>query len=272
MKDLKYHILLVNDDGIDLPGLWAAAEALSKIAYVTVAAPKQQWSGAGRSHPTTSDGVIKVQKLPVNGEDWTAYAVGGSPAQTVVHAIFELCPRQPDLVVSGINYGENAGSSVTASGTVGAALEAASVGIPSLAVSLEVVKKYQLTYSTKIDFSGAKHFTRLFAEMMLNTSLPDDVDLLKIEIPCDANEVTPWRLTRLSRTPYYKLSIKPRDTLDEPIYIEYDVDMDLSRLEKDGDSYAIRVDRVVAVTPMSVDFTSRVKMSDLDRLLRKTTR
>lgn len=269
MKESKNHILLVNDDGIDSPGLWAAAEALSKIAYVTVAAPKQQWSGAGRSHPTTSDGRIKVKKLPVNGEDWTAYAVGGSPAQTVVFALQELCPRQPDLVVSGINYGENAGSGVTASGTVGAALEAATIGIPALAVSLEVVKEFQLTYSTQIDFKSAKYFTCLFAEKLLNHQMPHDVDLLKIEIPCDAIENTPWRITRLSRKPYYKLTVQPRKNLEDPVRIDYDVDTTTTDLEKDGDSYAILVDRVVAVTPMSVDFTSRTNLPDLDRLLRK---
>jgi len=268
MKDSNYHILLVNDDGIDSPGLWAAAEALSKIAYVTVAAPKQQWSGAGRSHPTTSDGRIKVKKLPVNGEDWTAYAVGGSPAQTVVFAIQELCPRRPDIVVSGINYGENAGSGVTASGTVGAALEAATIGIPALAVSLEVVKEFQLTYSTQIDFSSAKYFTCLFANKLLKQKMPHDVDLLKIEIPMDATQETPWRITRLSRKPYYKLTVQPRKNLEDPVRIDYDVDTSTKDLEKDGDSYAILVDRVVAVTPMSVDFTSRVSMNDLDHLLR----
>jgi 5'-nucleotidase len=269
MKETKYHVLLVNDDGIKSPGLFAAAEALSQISYVTVAAPREQWSGAGRSHPLSSDGMIKVKKLPVNGEDWVTYAVGGSPAQTVVHAIHELCPRRPDLVVSGINYGENAGSGVTASGTVGAALEAASMGIPALAISLEVHRDFQLSYSTEIDFSAAKHFTRLFAEKMLTTPLPHDVDLLKVEVPDTATPDTPWRMTRLSRRPYYKLTIRPRQSLEEPVHIDYDVDKNTFDLEPDGDNYAILVDRLVAVTPMSVDFTSRVTLSELEGLLRK---
>ena len=269
MKDAKYHVLLVNDDGIKSPGLFAAAEALSQISYVTVAAPRVQWSGAGRSHPLSSDGRIKVKKLPVNGEDWDTYAVGGSPAQTVVHAIHELCPRRPDLVVSGINYGENAGSGVTASGTVGAALEAASMGIPALAISLEVHRDYQLSYSTSINFSVAKYFTKLFAEKMLTHPMPYDVDLLKVEVPENATPETPWRITRLSRRPYYKLTIRHRDNLAEPVHIDYDVDKNTFDLETDGDNYAILVDRVVAVTPMSVDFTSRVALNDLDGLLRQ---
>jgi 5'-nucleotidase len=89
----KYQILLTNDDGIKSPGLWAAAEALSDLGYVTVAAPRDQSSGMGRSLPSTSDGVIRPEVLNVCGKDWTVYAVGGSPAQAVLHAFFEICPR-----------------------------------------------------------------------------------------------------------------------------------------------------------------------------------
>ncbi len=133
----KYQILLTNDDGIQSPGLWTAAGALSNLGYVHVVAPRDQFSGAGRSMPSNSDGVIKPQQMRVNEKDWTVYAVGGTPAQTVQHAILEILPERPDLVVAGINYGENLGTGVTVSGTVGAALEGASLGIPSLAISLE---------------------------------------------------------------------------------------------------------------------------------------
>jgi 5'-nucleotidase len=268
MNNSKYHILLVNDDGINSPGLWAAAETLSDLAYVTVAAPRIQWSGAGRSHPTSSDGVIKTQTLNVHDKEWTVYAVGGSPAQTVIHAIAEICPQRPDLVVSGINYGENAGIGVTASGTVGAALEAASMGIPALAVSLEVVSSLQLTYSREIDFTGAKYFTALFAQKMLDKQMPPDVDILKLEIPDDASETTPWKITRLDRQPYYRLSIKPRLDKEKPVRIDYEVDRDISRLSPDSDNHALLVDRVVAVTPLSIDFTSRVNFEELEKSLK----
>jgi len=79
----KKQILLTNDDGIRSPGLWAAAEALSELGYVTVAAPREQSSGMGRSLPSTSDGIINMEKVQVNGQEWTVYAVGGSPAQAV---------------------------------------------------------------------------------------------------------------------------------------------------------------------------------------------
>jgi 5'-nucleotidase len=74
-------ILLTNDDGIRSPGLWAAAEALSAVGYVTVAAPREQSTGMGRSMPTTSDGAIHEEQVSVGGKTWTVYAVGGTPAQ-----------------------------------------------------------------------------------------------------------------------------------------------------------------------------------------------
>src|SRR5512137_2566736 len=154
----KCQILLTNDDGIRSPGLWAAAETLSDLGYVTVAAPREQSSGMGRSLPSTSDGIIRPEVLTVCGRDWTVYAVGGSPAQAVLHALLEIMPKRPDLVVSGINYGENVGTGVTISGTVGAAMEAAAMGLPALAMSLETDTSHHFTYSRQVDFAVSAYF------------------------------------------------------------------------------------------------------------------
>ena len=154
----KKQILLTNDDGINSPGIWAAAHALSKLGFVTLAAPREQYSGAGRSLPLNSDGIITPTILSIGGQEWTCYAVGGSPAQVVLHSVLEIMPEKPDLVVSGINYGENIGHSVTMSGTVGAAFEGAAMGIPSLAVSLQIMSEDYLTYHKDIDFSTAGLF------------------------------------------------------------------------------------------------------------------
>ena len=123
-------ILITNDDGVHSKGLWAAAEALAALGEVLVVAPEEEQSSTGRSLPRSSLGRIRKVEAEVNGQMVTGYSVHGSPAQTVQHALLELVPRPPDLVVSGINYGENIGTSVTISGTVGAAFEAAAFGIP----------------------------------------------------------------------------------------------------------------------------------------------
>src|SRR5574340_1621979 len=162
----KCNILLTNDDGIQSPGLWAAAGALSELGYVTVVAPREQSSGMGRSLPNVSDGIITRMMIRVNDQDWPVFAVGGSPAQAVLHGILEVMEEKPALVVSGINYGENLGLGVTVSGTVGATMEAAALGYPALAMSLQADASYHLSYSEEIDFSAAAYFTTYFARLL----------------------------------------------------------------------------------------------------------
>lgn len=266
----KPQILLTNDDGIQSPGLWAAAGALSDLGFVHVTAPRDQFSGAGRSLPITSDGLISAQIMTVNDQDWTVYAVGGTPAQAVLHAVLEILPVKPDLVVSGINYGENVGTGITISGTVGAALEAAAVGIPSLAISLETDPIHHHSYSAEVDFSTAAYFAAYFGRLLLERRLPPDVDVLKVDVPGDAAMDTPWEVTRVSRARYYEPMRPERQSWDQPARVGYRLDGDPSQDVVDSDVYALRVKRVVSVTPLSLDMTSRVDLKEFEKGLRKT--
>ncbi len=265
----KPQILLTNDDGIRSPGLWAAAASLSDLGFVTVTAPRDQSSGMGRSLPNTSDGIIRLEQVQVNGQEWSVHAVGGSPAQSVLYGVLEVLKFKPDLVVSGINYGENVASGVTISGTVGAAMEAASLGIPALAVSLETDSKYHLSYSNDVNFTVAADFARRFARLLLEMKFPPDVNLLKVDVPWDATSDTPWQLTRVSRQRYYEPMAPERKSWNEPALIGY---REAGRLEdepEDTDVYVLRKKRWVSVSPLSLDLTSRVDFSELDDLLRK---
>lgn len=114
---------------------------------MNVAAPRDQSSGAGRSLPCSSDSTIHPEQVCVNGKISTVHTVGGTPAQAVLHAVMEILPHKPELVVSGIEYGENVGSGVTVPGMVGAALKAAGLGIPVLAMFLETEQAQHLSYS-----------------------------------------------------------------------------------------------------------------------------
>lgn len=268
MSATKPQILLTNDDGILSPGLWAAAASLSRLGFVTVTAPRDQASGMGRSLPNTSDGIIEEKRVQVNGQEWTVYSIGGSPAQTVLYGTLEIMKFKPDLVVSGINYGENVGSGVTVSGTVGAALEAASMEIPAIAVSLEAAPEYHLTYSEDLSFLVAAEFTYQFAQMLLDKKFPEDVEVLKIDVPSDATMDTPWQLTRLSRQRYYEPTAPQRAIWSEPGLIGY---REAGRLhdEPEGtDVHALRKKRWVSVTPLSLDLTSRVNFPELDAFMR----
>lgn len=269
MDSERKQILLTNDDGIESPGLWAAAEALSKLGFVTVAAPAQQFSGAGRSHPIHSEGSIAPRQLQIGHQIWTAYAVGGSPAQSVVYAVLDLLPKPPDLIVSGINYGENIGHSITSSGTVGAALEGAAFGIPALAVSLQITDGNYLGYSTDVPFTAAAYFTQLFAQRVLDDGLPLDVHVLKIDVPAGATQDTPWRVVRQAMQPYYVPRTHRSGPLEGPGLIDYDVVHGPGISQPGTDAHALAVEGLVAVTPLSLDMTSRVPLDLLDSMLRK---
>lgn len=262
-------ILLTNDDGILSPGLWAAAAALAKLGFVTIAAPRQQSSGMGRSLPATSDGIINEEILQVGGQSWKAYAVGGSPAQAVLHALLEILPQKPDLVVSGINYGENVATGITISGTVGAAMEAAANGFPALAVSLETDKAHHLSYSAEINFSSAAQFTARFAQAILEHGLPAGMDLLKIDVPAEATPQTPWVWTRLSRQRYYQPTRPERASWLEAGTPGYELAPNLTAEAEDSDVFTLLKKRLVSVTPLTLDFTARVKPAELARVFGK---
>jgi 5'-nucleotidase len=269
VKNEKPQILLTNDDGIRSPGLWSAAEVLSTLGFVTVVAPREQQSGSGRSMPGHSDGIIREEEVEIRGKRWKVYAVGATPAQAIQYAILEVMPVKPDLVVSGINFGENVGSGITISGTVGAAMEGAAMGVPSMAVSLEVDLSQHLSYTDEIDFAVAAYFTCVFGRQLLGGVNMTDVDVLKIDVPADATEETPWKLTRLSRVPYFRAMKPKRQDFSEEGQLRYIRLDEEEQLEPGSDSYALRVERVVAVTPISLDLTSRIDFNDLDQLLRK---
>ena len=261
-------ILVTCDDGINSPGLRAAVGSALHLGEALISAPGEQQTSSGRSQPPSFDGAIHEVEYVVDGRRVPAYTVCGSPAQAVLYALMEIVPCQPALCISGINFGENVGSGITVSGTVGAALEAADLGVPSLAVSLETDKAYHYTYSDDLDFRVAAYFTRLFGERMLAHRMPPDVDLLKVEVPSDATPNTPWRMTRISRQRYYRALPTNRRSLAEKRRLDYEMVFDRATLEPDSDIHALRIDRVVSVSPVSLDMTSRVALEQVEQLLK----
>lgn len=197
-------ILITNDDGIYSPGLKAVAEAMLNVGDILIAAPHEQQTSMGRGRPRSeAAGLIRRIALELKGESHPAYAILGSPAQCVGHAIAEILPlvgRTASLCVSGINYGENVGFSLTASGTAGAAYEAAAFGLPALAVSVETSMEMHHgdTYGV-LDWVAASHFAELFAAKVLKNGLPEAVAPLNINVPSSADSQTPVRFTANTR-------------------------------------------------------------------------
>lgn len=256
-------ILITNDDGIDSPGLHAAAEAVADLAELLIVAPTSQRTGAGRSYPPVLDKNIYPVEVPLNGRGQPGFKADFAPAQAVIAAVLELAQRPIDLCISGINFGENLGSTVTSSGTVGAAIEAACFDIPALAVSLETPNEFHTRYSSEIDFSAAAYFTRYFAQQILCRGLPPKVDFLKIDVPSTATPQTRWRVSPLSRQRYWH----PLRRQDDHEKIGYEAMVDYQTLVPESDIHTFVVNRQVAVTPLTIDMSAPVTAADMTRFL-----
>jgi len=140
-------ILLTNDDGIFAPGLLAMYKVLAEDAKVDVVAPQAVHSGG--SHSITIRHPLLWQRASVN-DVFSGAGVEGTPADCVKLALNVLLDEKPDLVVSGINAGLNTGINVIYSGTVAAAIEAAMMGLPAVAVSLQFSQDMDFDYAARI--------------------------------------------------------------------------------------------------------------------------
>ncbi len=177
-------ILLTNDDGIYAPGLAAMAREMRLMGEVVVVAPVTEQSGVGHSITYLTPLIVKevFHHDSAQGEQRLGWAVEGSPADCVKLGIHQFCERQPDLVLSGINSGLNAGINVLYSGTAAAAIEGAFYGITSVAVSLE--------YDEHAQFDKAARLARMIIEQILQQKGPGP-QLYNLNIPTAALEGVP---------------------------------------------------------------------------------
>ena len=143
----QMRILLTNDDGFHAPGIAALEGELRQFGDVIRIAPATEQSGVG--HSITFLNPLVCRKI-YDGDQFCGWTVDGSPADCVKLAVTELCPEKPDLIVSGINGGLNAGINVLYSGTVAAAIEGAFFGINSIAVSLEYDERAKFAQAARI--------------------------------------------------------------------------------------------------------------------------
>lgn len=260
-------ILITNDDGIHSRGLQAAVAACAPFGELLVVAPARQQTAAGRSKPHTSTGRLEqvVFEVPGGCSDGRIVGLGvdGSPAQAVEHGIFEFATRPVDLTVSGINFGENLGESVTTSGTFSAALEAASYGVPAIAASRQTDPVHYLDHTANLDFSTAAHFLGRLVKIVLTKGMPQGVDVLKLDVPECATPATPWRWTRLSRQRYYFPVAPQRPSYNHAAPMGFVIRVDPATVEPDSDIRAVAIDGVVSLCPLSSDMTARTGEAEL---------
>ncbi|MCJ7445965.1 MAG: 5'/3'-nucleotidase SurE [Methanotrichaceae archaeon] len=261
-----YRILVTNDDGVYASGLNAAARSLEGLGEVIVVAPSGQKSGVGRSVSVFEP--LRFAKVNLNG--LRAFSVTGTPTDSVIIGIFAIMKGQmPDLVVSGINVGENISTdTVTTSGTIGAALEAASYDIPAIAASIQVIDqgdKFDLHHGTKYSFEVASKLVRRLASRVLEIGLPEGVDIVNVNVPTGATEKTEIVVTRLARK-IFRTAVQERfDPRGRPYYW---IDGELICFDADGtDVQTIYQEKKISITPLTLDSTARIDLKKMEDLI-----
>lgn len=184
------NILITNDDGINSEGLWQLVRELKEIARVTVVTPESERSAIGTAVSLLQS--VKVQKIKSAVDGVTAYTVDGTPSDCVILALGKLITDTVDLVVSGINNGNNQGEDVYISGTVGGALQGYFRGSSALAVSAPRNSRNGIVTAATITTRLAALImaARLSSRIFLNVNVPD--------LPQD--EIFGVKITRLART------------------------------------------------------------------------
>ncbi len=250
---MKPLILITNDDGIASPGLRAAVRGAMRVGEVLVSAPNCQQTAMGRSFPRIQDlGILEKREYEVDGARVDAYAVHGSPAYAAAYGILELAPRKPDLCISGINYGENLGMTLTSSGTLGAAFEASSYGIPAMAVSLQAdLSVHRSSDFPEYDWEIPGQVVEKWAAWALENCEKRKIDVLNINIPSEMERADDYRITIQSRQNGIEFCRPPRRDQDRPFSLATKWQIDEGTLERESDIYAVYKDRVISVTPLS---------------------
>lgn len=243
-------ILLTNDDGFNAPGLRAVWDALSPECDAIIIAPETEQSAVG--HAITLATPLKVKEMKEGGR-LLGYAVSGTPADCVKIAITELLPEPPKLVISGINQGSNMGSCVIYSGTVSAATEAAIMGVPSIAVSLNSWENQ--------DFSAAAEFVRQIYPRVLKKGLPDGV-ALNINVPAvPRDEIKGITVTRQGQSRVIEAFDKRVDPRNNTYYWLAG-EMIFSDAEGGTDCEVVQND-YISITPIDCDLTRHDLLDDL---------
>jgi len=250
-------ILIVNDDGYQAPGLVALVDSLVTIASVTVAAPLEQQSGTG--HGITFREPIKIQELGNQyGIKW--YAIDAKPATVVKVAVTALMDTMPDLVVAGVNTGDNIGTHAWISGTVAAARDAALQGFPAIAASV--------AYGNPLDFRVAAGYVKQIVQQLEEAGSLEPGLLINVNVPSGGPEaikgIRVREMSLLLGTQRYDERFSPRGS--RYVWDHWSPAEDDSLETSDLHSFKRGW---VTVTPLTLDQTDRNRLQKLGGLLEK---
>lgn len=237
------NILLTNDDGIHAHGLCALYEALREDFNLYVIAPDAERSAVG--HAITLVDPLRVRKIKRNGHHF-GWAISGTPADCVKLGIHEVIRDEIDFVVSGINIGANVGINILYSGTVSAATEAAILGIPSMAISLNTLKDP--------DFCTAAFVSLKLVKWATAISFPKGI-ALNVNIPAmPPNKIRGFKWVKQGLSPYKEEFDKRIDPRGNVYY--WQASQKIAVMEgEDVDSVALN-NGFITITPLKYDLTS----------------
>ncbi len=252
-------IVVVNDDGIDSPGIHALAKALKSLGDVWVIAPERAQNAMGRA-------ITLHKPLRLNQVGRHRFSVNGTPSDCITLALGQLLKgHDVDLVVSGINKGLNLGDDVTNSGTVAAALEGAIRGIPSIAVSMDGQNRFRFALGAKVALQVSK--------MVSQNGLPADT-LLNVNIPNQpAKGLQGMKFTSLCRRRYLNPVVEKTDPRGGKYYWIAGEQVSWNR-KKHSDVDAVS-QGFVSLTPLHFDMTqyhALTKLQSWERTLNRQVR
>ena len=249
--------LISNDDGITASGILASKKAVEDLCETYVVAPETQQSGIG--HALTLYEPLRVNEHTLM-DGSIGYGVSGTPTDAVTLALFEIIDEKPDLMISGINTGYNIGKAeLTTSGTLGAAIEAASFGIPTIAISQEVTRddiKFE-NGANQVDFTFAGEMLNKLAKIVLKKGLPEGIDILNVNVPANPSD-DEFEIAHLSERMYVPVIDKRLDPRGKPYYWIGGKPYD--RHGPGSDGYALHELGKTTITPIKIDQTTDVDL------------
>jgi 5'/3'-nucleotidase len=236
------NILVSNDDGILAPGLALLADVCQAVGRVTVVAPDREQSGT--SHSLTMHRPVRPARRPDG-----SYQVDGTPTDCVLLALGALLPERPDFVFSGVNHGPNMGEDVLYSGTVAAAMEGVTLGVPAVAISFAGPANDLDTLQSYREVLG-----RLVRRIVAVSAFPSTI-LLNVNLPaCGADEVKGVRVTSLGSRYFRESLTRMKDPWGREIFWIGGGSIHWTGGEE-SDHHAV-AEGFISVTPLHMDLTN----------------